>query len=70
MLYPQATTQRLAVDSPYHNSDWKYHLPISGLNEMDFNLKEKELIQEQIKSKQWIEEESLAFEVWLSGILK
>jgi hypothetical protein len=67
LLYPQETIQRLAVDSPYHNSDWKYHLSFSGLNEIDFDLKEKELIRELIRSKQWIEEEGQAFEVWLSG---
>ncbi len=67
LLYPQETIQRLAVNSPYHNSDWKYHLPFSGLNEIDFDLKEKELIRELIKSKQWIEEEGQDFENWLSG---
>ncbi|MCW3117212.1 MAG: hypothetical protein JWM28_1294 [Chitinophagaceae bacterium] len=70
LLHPQELTPRLAVDSPYHNSDWKYHLPFSGLNEVDFNLKERESIRELIRSKQWIEEESQAFDVWLSGILK
>lgn len=67
LLSPQESTQRLAVDSPYHNSDWKYHLPFSGLYEKDFDPKEKELIRELIRSKQWIEEEGQAFEVWLLG---
>jgi len=61
LLHPHDITARLPIDSPYHESKWKHHLPFSGLREADFSPKGIGLIKSLIKANEWLEEESQDF---------
>ena len=65
LLNPCDSGRRLPVDSPYHNSEWKHHLPFSGLQETDFSAEAINLIKLLAKANEWIEEESQDFKTML-----
>jgi len=59
LLYPYTIDVAISVHSAHHNSHWNFNLPLSGLNQRDYNQKEIELINQLIKANKWIEEESM-----------
>jgi len=58
LLFPENTDLRLPVDMPHHKSKWLQDKPFSNFKPEFFKVEEKELIEELIRSNQWIEEES------------
>ena len=59
LLYPSAPADKyLPVDSENHNSKWETNKTHCGLKLSDFYVEDKKLIQQLVRSDQWIEEES------------
>lgn len=58
LLYPSAVKDSKNISSGSHKSDWKYDKLLSGLNISLYTRQALDLIQDLIKKKQWVEEES------------
>lgn len=58
LLHPTAKDEAKSVHSGTHKSDWKYKVPLSGLNTECYSDEDLTLIEKLIKHKQWIEEEA------------
>lgn len=58
LITPNGKRENIATTSDYHDSQWKSHVPLSGLNSDRYSDEQKELILSLIASNEWIEEES------------
>ncbi|SNR16662.1 hypothetical protein [Tenacibaculum jejuense] len=58
LLFPNEPHKRISTYIKYHYSHWDLTKALSGLKLEDFSKKELVLINELIKSEEWIEEES------------
>lgn len=67
ILEPVDPSRRLPVDSPYHYSQWKTDKPFSGLVQDIYSTSQLSLINELIRTNQWIEEESQDFEALIKS---
>lgn len=66
LLYPSALIDKyLPVNSPNHFSEWETNKIHCGLNLNDFSAEDKKLIQQLIRTNQWIEEESNSLGIML-----
>lgn len=57
LLMPRLDAQRFNTKTEYHNSQWDFDKPLSGLDENDFSPEAQLLINELIQTDKWIEEE-------------
>lgn len=58
LLYPNDPENRLTIDVQGHKSRWDFNKKFSGLDSVNFNVREIELITNLIQNDEWIEEES------------
>jgi hypothetical protein len=58
LITPNGKKESITSTSDYHNSQWRSHLPFSGLDPDKYSNEQKELIMKLINSNKWIEEES------------